>query len=183
MYDAVCAKCGVDCQVPFKPNGRKEIFCSKCFESNGGGESRDSRGFGDSRSFGDSRGSGDSRGFRDSRGPGRFERRDNVDTYFAEKQMFSAVCDECGDNCKVPFQPRNGKPVLCSNCFAGKNEGRGEGRQDYNPRPNRGSGVDLEAINAKLDRIIKLLSPKETNELKETKEIKEKGKESLIIFP
>ncbi|MEA3357540.1 MAG: CxxC-x17-CxxC domain-containing protein [Patescibacteria group bacterium] len=32
MYSAVCAKCGKDCKVPFKPSGDKPIYCSDCFE-------------------------------------------------------------------------------------------------------------------------------------------------------
>lgn len=31
MHSAVCAKCAKTCQVPFKPNGRKPIYCSICF--------------------------------------------------------------------------------------------------------------------------------------------------------
>lgn len=150
LFDAVCAKCGAACQVPFRPNGRKEVFCSKCFETMGGGSSRDARD-------------------GDSRGRGNYEKRDNVGTYTADRQMYSAVCDECGDNCKVPFEPRNGKPVLCSNCFAGKNT---DSKYDSKPsfsrststfnRSPRENSVDLDAINAKLDKIIKLLTPKET---------------------
>ena len=34
--DAVCAKCGKNCQVPFKPRGDKPVYCSACF-----GEQRD----------------------------------------------------------------------------------------------------------------------------------------------
>lgn len=33
------------------------------------------------------------------------------------KQMFQAMCDECGEKCEVPFKPTSGKPVLCSSCF------------------------------------------------------------------
>lgn len=33
------------------------------------------------------------------------------------QQMYSAVCDNCGKRCEVPFKPSNGKPVYCSNCF------------------------------------------------------------------
>lgn len=32
MYDAVCADCGNDCQVPFRPNGEKPVYCSQCFD-------------------------------------------------------------------------------------------------------------------------------------------------------
>lgn len=43
MHDVICSKCGKNCQVPFKPTGDKPVFCSACFEANGGG-SRDRRG-------------------------------------------------------------------------------------------------------------------------------------------
>ncbi|MBU1123088.1 zinc-ribbon domain-containing protein [Patescibacteria group bacterium] len=35
LHDAVCAKCGNDCQVPFKPRseeeGGKPVLCRECF--------------------------------------------------------------------------------------------------------------------------------------------------------
>ena len=34
-----------------------------------------------------------------------------------ERQMFGAVCSNCGQPCKVPFQPRDDRPVYCSDCF------------------------------------------------------------------
>ena len=36
LHDAVCDKCGKDCQVPFKPSGDKPIYCRDCFEKKGG---------------------------------------------------------------------------------------------------------------------------------------------------
>jgi len=33
------------------------------------------------------------------------------------REMFPAVCDECGKQTQVPFQPTSGKPVYCSDCF------------------------------------------------------------------
>ncbi len=33
------------------------------------------------------------------------------------RQMYDAVCAECGAPCKVPFEPRNDRPVYCSDCF------------------------------------------------------------------
>lgn len=38
----------------------------------------------------------------------------------APREMFDAVCAECGAPCKVPFQPRDDRPVYCSECFASK---------------------------------------------------------------
>ncbi len=34
------------------------------------------------------------------------------------REMFDAVCAECGAECKVPFNPTAGKAVYCSDCFA-----------------------------------------------------------------
>lgn len=149
MFDAICAKCGAACQVPFKPNGRKEVFCSKCFEEMGGGESRDSRG---PARF-------------ENRGQRSFGDRDRGPRSYADKPMFNAICDECGDNCTVPFEPRNGKPVLCSNCFA-KKDGRGSEPRSFSPRPAAGN-IDLSELNAKLDKIIKLLTPTEPKNITE----------------
>ena len=33
------------------------------------------------------------------------------------RQMFAAVCAECGKETEVPFEPREGRPVYCSECF------------------------------------------------------------------
>ena len=41
---------------------------------------------------------------------GGYERRD--------REMFSAVCSNCGKEALVPFQPRSDRPVYCSDCFA-----------------------------------------------------------------
>ncbi len=34
-----------------------------------------------------------------------------------ERQMYDAVCSACGATCQVPFQPREDRPVYCSDCF------------------------------------------------------------------
>lgn len=34
------------------------------------------------------------------------------------RQMFPAVCAQCGKDTEVPFQPRGDKPVYCRDCFA-----------------------------------------------------------------
>jgi CxxC-x17-CxxC domain-containing protein len=31
MHDAVCARCGNDTQVPFRPTGARPVYCSDCF--------------------------------------------------------------------------------------------------------------------------------------------------------
>ncbi len=33
------------------------------------------------------------------------------------RQMFPAVCAQCGKETEVPFQPREDRPVYCSDCY------------------------------------------------------------------
>jgi CxxC-x17-CxxC domain-containing protein len=94
MHQAVCAECGKNCEVPFRPSGDKPVYCSDC--------------------FGKKEGSG---------GNNRFERRDSGRSSFGDKPMFSAVCDKCGKNCEVPFRPTGDKPVFCSDCFVRGDKG------------------------------------------------------------
>ncbi len=35
----------------------------------------------------------------------------------SQRQMFPAVCAQCGKSTEVPFEPRQGKPVYCSECY------------------------------------------------------------------
>lgn len=32
MHTATCAECRQECQVPFRPNGTKPVYCSNCFK-------------------------------------------------------------------------------------------------------------------------------------------------------
>ena len=31
MFDATCARCGKETQVPFRPSGARPVYCSDCF--------------------------------------------------------------------------------------------------------------------------------------------------------
>jgi len=33
MYSAVCAECGKETSVPFRPSGDRPVYCSACFQS------------------------------------------------------------------------------------------------------------------------------------------------------
>lgn len=136
MFPAVCDQCGKDCQVPFRPSGDKPIYCSNCFEKQGGGSSdRFERRDDNRRSFGGSRDRGD---------------RGN-------KEMFSAVCDDCGKDCQVPFNPSSDKPIYCSKCF--EKRGNTHDRENSGGSSNKQS-EQLDLIMAKLDQVIKALESK-----------------------
>jgi len=34
-----------------------------------------------------------------------------------ERTMHHAVCASCGKDCEVPFEPRDERPVYCSDCY------------------------------------------------------------------
>lgn len=38
------------------------------------------------------------------------------------REMFVAECAQCGQEAKVPFKPREDRPVYCSECFASMKE-------------------------------------------------------------
>ena len=102
MHDATCGDCGKQCQVPFEPRQDKPVYCNECFPKHkpaprggSGGGRFGGRGGGRGGDRGGSRG-----GF--NRGP---------------REMHKATCGDCGKDCEVPFEPRQDKPVYCSECF------------------------------------------------------------------
>lgn len=34
-----------------------------------------------------------------------------------DRQMYDAVCADCGTQTQVPFKPAEGRPVYCRNCY------------------------------------------------------------------
>ena len=53
-----------------------------------------------------------------------------------DRQMFKATCSDCGKECEVPFEPTEGKPVRCQDCFRKNRPQRdsGNGRFGNNRR-------------------------------------------------
>ena len=39
----------------------------------------------------------------------------------SDRQMYTATCAQCGKEARVPFEPRSGRPVYCSDCFSTRN--------------------------------------------------------------
>lgn len=85
------------------------------------------------------------------------------------KEMFSATCANCGKQCEVPFRPTGNKPVLCRECFQSnrgsdfqRTERRSFDRQSSNRDENRNNVPDYTAqfdmLNAKMDKILNLLT-------------------------
>lgn len=52
MFTGECASCHKSCQVPFRPNGKKPVYCSDCFRKDDDRPQRTNR---EERSFGPSR--------------------------------------------------------------------------------------------------------------------------------
>lgn len=79
---------------------------------------------------------------------------------FKSAERFQATCNECKKVCEVPFRPNGKKPVYCSNCYKGKEESPSMSpRSSYQSRERETPDFAkrLDAIDAKLDRILKSL--------------------------
>lgn len=94
------------------------------------------------------------------RGDGGFGRRDfgRRDFGGGKPTMHRVTCSDCGKECEVPFRPTGERPVFCNDCF----------RNHRDAGPSRFSGGNsnqykeqFEAINFKLDKILKILTPEE----------------------
>ena len=35
----------------------------------------------------------------------------------APREMHKAVCNDCKQDCEVPFKPTEGRPVYCRDCY------------------------------------------------------------------
>jgi len=86
-----------------------------------------------------------------------------------DQQMFKAICSNCGKECEVPFKPTGSKPVYCRDCFRTMRGSDSRSTYDRGSRkPNfdngsRGSAYpqyreQFDALNAKLDKILKILT-------------------------
>ena len=115
-----CADCGNECQIPFVPTTDKPVYCNDCFRQNKPQDDRGSRYSRDDRGSRYSRDDRGSRYSRDDRGS-RYSRDDRGSRYSRDdrgSERFSAKCDNCGDDCDLPFKPKFDRPVYCSECFA-----------------------------------------------------------------
>ena len=113
----------------------------------------------DSGRDGFGRGRSDRSGGRDRGGDReRYGGRDRDRDRRSERhEMHSVICDKCGKDCEVPFKPTQGKPIYCSDCFKDKSREAGSrsgfGGLSEKPIDN----ANLDKINEKLNRILKIL--------------------------
>lgn len=124
-------------------------------------------------------------------------------------EMFSTVCDNCGKDCEVPFKPSQDKPVYCSDCFRtmapqrddrGSRDNRSSRRDSYSDRgdsfrPRESSSSNnagdiaqlkeqLNSISAKLDKLVRILTPVETEVVsveEKPKKVTKRAKKEVIV--
>lgn len=90
------------------------------------------------------------------RGGGGFRKR-SFGGRDSRPTMHDAVCSECGKQCQVPFRPTGERPIYCNDCF--RKERNGDRRESGGPYADPYKG-QFEAIGAKLDKILDMLTPK-----------------------
>jgi len=99
MFTATCGDCGNECQIPFKPKEDRPVYCNECFQKHK--PAQRSGGYGGRSGGGYGGRSGGGYGGRDDR----------------PREMFDAKCADCGNECQIPFKPKEDRPVYCNECF------------------------------------------------------------------
>jgi CxxC-x17-CxxC domain-containing protein len=52
-------------------------------------------------------------------------------------EMHTVTCGDCGDECKIPFEPKFNRPVYCSECFQKNKPRESVDRYSRDDRPSR----------------------------------------------
>src|SRR3989344_6960335 len=78
---------------------------------------------------------------------GRFRENQNSRRF---NNMYDVTCNKCRNKCQVPFKPTGSKPIYCDSCFKKNN-------QLNEDKASGSSSEQFNQINAKLDRILKVL--------------------------
>ncbi len=120
MYEDKTITCA-DCGQPFTFTASEQAFyaekgfsdspkrCKTCRQARK--QQRNSPSYGGDDSYGGGYSSGGYGGGGSSYGGGGggYDR--------APRQMYDAVCADCGKTAQVPFQPTGSRPVYCNDCF------------------------------------------------------------------
>ncbi len=121
MYEDKTITCA-DCGQPFTFTASEQAFyaekgfsdapkrCKTCRQARK--QQRNSPSYGGDDSYGGYGGGSSSYGGGGSSsygGGGGYDR--------APRQMYDAVCADCGKTAQVPFQPTGSRPVYCNDCF------------------------------------------------------------------
>lgn len=134
-----------------------------------------------------------------SRDRNDFPRRDFGGRDSRRPSMHDAVCDDCGRDCQVPFRPSGEKPVYCNDCFDKKGGrdsnrpmrrdsrrrsygGRDSGKSpqsNINDRSISKLTEKIEILNAKLEKIINLLTSTGAGEPTSAEDATKKNKKSI----
>ncbi|HSB50276.1 MAG TPA: CxxC-x17-CxxC domain-containing protein, partial [Nitrosopumilaceae archaeon] len=80
----------------------RPVYCRECFQNHKPQERGGGSRFGRRSSYGrNNRGSRFGRGSRNDR----------------PREMFTATCGDCGNECQIPFKPKDDRPVYCRECY------------------------------------------------------------------
>ena len=101
LYDATCATCNKETQVPFKPTGIKPVLCRDCFQNEKSGIKSPKQEYNSLTAVKEV-----VERFGDRSGP-----------YRANKRMHQTICRKCKKEITIPFKPKANKKIYCQDCF------------------------------------------------------------------
>jgi len=102
LTTVTCSDCGNECQIPFKPKDDRPVYCRDCFQNHKPQERSGGSRFNRGSSYG-----------RNDRGS-RFSESSRNDR---PKELTTVTCSDCGNECQIPFKPKDDRPVYCRDCF------------------------------------------------------------------
>ncbi len=148
-HRAVCANCGKDCEVPFKPSGDRPIYCSICFGKEDGGNLNRK----DKRSY-------DSSERRDMFSATCAECGKKCEIPFRPRSGKAVYCSSCFEKVDPNRESKD------------RREGGGTYEKSKSSFDMSLINDQLISVNVKLDKLINILTPakKEDGKEKETAE-------------
>ena len=116
---------------------------------------------------------------RGSSGNQNFGRRDFGGRNEGRPMLHKTICSKCGKECEVPFRPSGSRPVFCRECFQSvkpsesmrpdSNFPRRSSFQHRSKPTEQDYREQFEALNVKLDKILRILEPKIITEVGKAK--------------
>jgi len=132
----MCAACGDETSVPFRPTGVKPVYCRNCFHERKSKEGTEStkfrknsrqtsqfrRSYRKTTKSTSKRGSSAKTGTKNTSNRGSSAKTverfgDRSGPYRASKKMHKTSCRTCKKEVIVPFKPTATKSIYCQDCF------------------------------------------------------------------
>ena len=81
--------------------------------------------------------------------------RDRYSRNERKSDMHTVTCDNCGDKCQIPFEPKFNRPVYCSECFQKNKPRESRDRYSRDETGSRSNPDDFRKSKSKSEKFLK----------------------------